>query len=170
MDIKTTFVYLMFNYELVVDKKYMSDIIHNNTGRRDERLASVITETCNKYKFNNKDCAIYNNILFAESSYRLNMVNKKTKDYCMAQINHTHKVDKQKALTNLQYCLEEGIKILSYFKRRFKKSEAHWFGRYNCGTRSSCLSRPKTKKYINKILSGIIAHKKEDKKILATNP
>jgi len=92
---------------------------------------------------------IYAAILMQESRYKLNAVNKKSNDYCMAQINirtaRAFNFDKKRLLTDLKYCIEAGAIVLADFKRMYAHKENTWFTRYNS-------SNPKKRKiYFSKI-------------------
>jgi hypothetical protein len=41
--------------------------------------------------------------------------------------------DIDKLTTDLEYSIESGIKVLSYFHKRYSKKEKDWWVRYNCG-------------------------------------
>lgn len=117
----------------------------------DRSYASRVATAIDKYSF------IYGidaNLLIAiyaqESKYKLNMVNKRTLDYGISQINHNtarkFHLNKNKLLTDIDYSVEAGAIILADFKKRFSKREQDWWSRYNT-------SNPKLrKKYKNKVL------------------
>jgi hypothetical protein len=88
---------------------------------------------------------IYTAILAQESGYRLNIVGKisglykgKKKtvqvDFCAAQINWRNvlkmNLEVDKLLTDMQYCINAGAKILAGFKKRYAKKEKDWYTRY----------------------------------------
>jgi hypothetical protein len=58
-------------------------------------------------------------------------------DFCMMQINKSNviakKLDPDKLLNDPDYCIHEGMKILSYFKKLYG-SETFWWTRYNSPT------------------------------------
>lgn len=74
-------------------------------------------------------------ILAQESRYTLNAVNRKSKDYGIAQINHktieSFGFDKQKLLTDLEYSVKAGAIVLADFKRMYGKREKNYWTRYN---------------------------------------
>jgi len=79
---------------------------------------------------------IYTAILMQESCYKNNAVNKKSKDYGIAQINIktivAFKFDKRKLLTDLNYSIDAGAEVLGDFKKRhFKKEGYNYWTRYN---------------------------------------
>ena len=57
-----------------------------------------------------------------------------TTDYCMMQINQSNlsrlKISARKLLSDPEYCIRSGIKILASFKQ-FKRHEPYWWTRYN---------------------------------------
>jgi hypothetical protein len=98
------------------------------------RLEKSILASSKKYGLNPY---LYSAILMQESSYRLNIVNKQ--DYGIAQINivniRGYKFNKCRLLTDLEYSVDSGARVLSWFKTRFQKKEPRiWWCRYNIGT------------------------------------
>jgi hypothetical protein len=86
----------------------------------------------------------------------LNRVNKKTKDYGIAQINirniKHYKMNKNRLLTDLQYSIDNGVLIMAYFKNRYEKTLGKkWIAKYNCGTRVGCENWKSSKLYLAKI-------------------
>lgn len=92
-------------------------------------------------------------IAFVESSYVLNSVNKASDDYGIMQVNQWHvkksKLKVYKLLTEYDYSFEHGVRIFSWFYRKYPLDEA--IARYNCGTRKSCPTWSKVKKYVDKV-------------------
>lgn len=74
-------------------------------------------------------------ILAQESRYTLNAVNRRSKDYGIAQINHktieNFGFDKQRLLTDLEYSVKAGAIVLADFKRMYGKREKDYWTRYN---------------------------------------
>lgn len=74
-------------------------------------------------------------ILAQESRYTLNAVNKRSRDYGIAQINHktieSFGFDKQRLLTDLEYSVKAGAIVLADFKRMYGKREKNYWTRYN---------------------------------------
>lgn len=74
-------------------------------------------------------------ILAQESRYVLSAVNKKSRDYGIAQINHKtierFGFDKQRLLTDLEYSVMAGAIVLADFKRMYGKREKDYWTRYN---------------------------------------
>lgn len=99
-------------------------------------LAKVILDKSQKYKVSSK---ILTAILMQESRYDLYAVNHKSKDFGIAQINYKNiknmNLDKNKLMTNMDYSIEAGAKILSGFKRYEHKEPQLWWSRYNCGNK-----------------------------------
>lgn len=75
-------------------------------------------------------------ILGAESSFRLNVVNKDA-DFGIAQVNihniRAYKFDKNRLVTDLRYSVNAGAKVLYWFKDTYSAKEEQWYLRYNCG-------------------------------------
>ena len=137
--------------------------------RRAYRLSNLIHQASRKYKI---PARIYTAILMQESGYRVGTIHSncgvepsfdidlKSMDYTvacvwqdfgMSQINY--KTAKQYnmniwfLLTQADYSIDAGAKVLSWFKRRYeKRNPKFWFVRYNCGTRSS-IDRPTCNAY-----------------------
>jgi soluble lytic murein transglycosylase-like protein len=76
-------------------------------------------------------------ILAKESMFRLDAVNKRTKDYGIGQINlrtiKAYHFDMNRITLDLRYSIRASAQVLSWFKR-YKPHEAVWFCRYNVGT------------------------------------
>ena len=74
-------------------------------------------------------------ILAQESRYTLNAVNRRSRDYGIAQINHktieSFGFDKQRLLTDLEYSVKAGAIVLADFKRMYGKREKDYWTRYN---------------------------------------
>ncbi len=79
-------------------------------------------------------------IIEHESRFKVNAYNRKSQDWGLSQINIANinklNLDKKRLLTDPDYNLREGAKVLSYMHKRFKH-EPQWFARYNCGTRKT---------------------------------
>ena len=95
------------------------------------RLSNIIHHASVKHKI---PARTYTAILMQESNYRLNIIAKG--DYGIAQINiKTHtKYNENKLLTDLQYSVNAGAEVLSWFKSKYSKTDPDWYARYNCGT------------------------------------
>lgn len=97
-----------------------------------KKIAHHISMVNIKYKIPKR---IYAAILMQESQYKLNAVNVKTNDYCMAQINiktaTAFKFDTKRLLTDLKYCIEAGAIVLADFQKMYGHKELTWFTRYN---------------------------------------
>jgi soluble lytic murein transglycosylase-like protein len=106
-------------------------------------LAYKIKTYSRKY---NISPSIYAAILMQESSYRLNAkACQKSCDWGIAQINDInvkyYKLDKNRLLNDLDYSLEKGAMVLSWFSKTYSKKEKLWYLRYNCGTRKKIISK-----------------------------
>lgn len=99
------------------------------------RLADAIVKASNKHGINPKK---FSAILAQECRYRLNCVNKVTKDYGIGQINlktiRAFKLDQKRLLEDLEYSVESSAMVLADFKRVFGRREKNWHCRYNVGT------------------------------------
>jgi hypothetical protein len=101
-------------------------------------LASTIHNVSKKYNLKAYKIAA---IAMQESSYQLDAVNcykirgKESCDYCMMQINdrtaENFGFDKERLVSDLNYCLEAGAQVLKDFKRMYGKKEVEWWTRYN---------------------------------------
>ena len=71
-------------------------------------------------------------------------------DFGISQINYKtakqYKMSLWLLLTNVEFSIDAGAKVLSWFKRRYAHKEEFWYVRYNCGTRSS-IDRPTCNAY-----------------------
>jgi hypothetical protein len=78
-------------------------------------------------------------LLHVESGFRLGAVNSKTNDFGIAQVNEFNikafGINKKLLLTDLEYSIDKGAMILSWFHRTYSKRESMWYARYNVGTR-----------------------------------
>lgn len=96
-------------------------------------------------------------IAFIESSYRLNAYNPKSNDFGLMQINKWHvkrsKLDKTRLLTDMYYNMDHGARIFSWFYRKYPLEEA--VGRYNCGTRKSCINNKAVLQYVDRFLTAL---------------
>lgn len=95
-------------------------------------IANAIDKAANELNLNPQRLAA---ILAQESRYVLNAVNKKSRDYGIAQINHKtidrYGFDKQRLLTDLEYSVKAGAIVLADFKRMYGKKEKTYWSRYN---------------------------------------
>ena len=121
--------------------KLLKQIKKNHPNLEDSytrELASVIQTVSKKHNIKAEKIAA---IAMQESSYKLDAINcykvknKGRCDYCMMQINdRTAKnfgFDKERLMTDLNYCVEAGVKVLKDFKRMYGKKEDKWWTRYN---------------------------------------
>lgn len=136
---------------------FLSLVLVNNIAVEPElkkfTLSEIITHFSNKHKISPK---LVNAILFVESNHKINAYNKRSKDYGIAQINIRNikrlGLNKEKLLTSIEYSVEEGIKIMAWFKEKYEPIIGNkWVAKYNCGVRKGCEKTRKSKKYINKI-------------------
>ena len=97
-----------------------------------KQIAHHISMVNIKYKIPKR---VYAAILMQESKYKLDAINAKSNDYCMAQINirtvKAFKFDKKRLLTDLKYCIEAGAIVLADFQKMYAHKETTWFTRYN---------------------------------------
>ena len=77
-------------------------------------------------------------ISFNESSLGLNLVNSKSKDYGLMQINHKnilrYGLSKDMLLQDAAYSIRFACKILADNKKRYSKKYPYWLGIYRSGT------------------------------------
>lgn len=113
------------------------------------KLSDSIHVAAKKYHINPYKLS---GIIAYESMYRLDAVNHKTLDYGLTQINHKtikrYNLSKDKIMTDYDYAIHSGAMVLSYFKKRFAKTEADWWCRYNVGTGKKEKLQQKCDKYI----------------------
>ncbi len=84
---------------------------------------------------------LYTAILMQESGYKLDAKNcgpEKCTDFGIAQIYYKtakrYNFDIQKLLTDLEYSVNAGAKVLAWFRKTYASSEKYWWCRYNTGT------------------------------------
>lgn len=96
------------------------------------RLSNSILRVSNKYDVKPSKLAA---ILAHESRYKLDAVNKLTKDYGIGQINirtiKAFNFDKKRLLTDLYYSVDAAGLVLADFKRMYGKKEKNYYSRYN---------------------------------------
>ncbi len=128
------------------------------------RLSDVIYKASKRHNIPSK---IFTAILMQESAYKLDaknctsgklvenklVTNKKKKvcsDFGIAQIYYTtaeaYNFDENLLLTDLEYSVNAGAKVLSWFKETYAADEYYWWTRYNCGTKPS-VNRKTCRKY-----------------------
>lgn len=118
-----------------------------------EKLAGIITVKSKKYGISAK---VFTAILMQESAYRLDAKHvvcgyrepasldaQKTcvvTDFGIAQIHHLnldrYGFNRLLLMTDLDYSVESGAKILASYKSFQKMEPKTWYSRYNCGNRS----------------------------------
>jgi soluble lytic murein transglycosylase-like protein len=108
-------------------------------------LSETIVKISKNYEISPRKYAA---ILMQESAYKLNAVNKTSKDYGIAQINHktalAFSLNVDRLLTDLVYSLEAGAIILSDFKKRhYKKEKEFYFTRYNTSNKQKRINYQK---------------------------
>ena len=100
-----------------------------------QKDATIISKVVFKYaKFKDLDPLLIISIMYQESRFKLKVVSK-TSDYCAMQINianiKRHKLNSDKLLTDYDYCIYWGAKILHGFKNVYSQKEFFWWSRYN---------------------------------------
>lgn len=102
-----------------------------------QKLATAIVAKSEKHGLKPRLLAA---ILMQESRYSMDAVNRKTKDFGIAQINFKtiagFGFDQNRLMTDLDYAVEAGAIVLASYKRYAKREPKTWYSRYNCGTRS----------------------------------
>lgn len=93
-------------------------------------LSHLIDRVSKKY---NLSCEVYTAILMQESRYNLSAKNCTSgvcTDFGIGQIHigsiRRYKLDKRRLLTDLEYSLEAGAKILYDFKKAHKRKSIYW--------------------------------------------
>ena len=129
-------------------------IIMNNNPTIEKHGAEKIALYLDKYKKQFKIPArIMLGIWMVESSYKVDAVNHKSKDYGIGQINEktikAYKIDKDRLLKDLDYSIYKSVKVFSWFYKRYPAKEA--IKRYNVGTRTTAIQREEAKKYYKKV-------------------
>lgn len=125
-----------------INRKYLS------------RLTKSIHKATSKWRIPSK---IFTAILMQESSYRLNAKNcrKFSCDYGISQVNSStakaFKFDKARLLVDLDYSVDAGAQVLSWFYMTYAKREKNWFLRYNVGTRRSAIKSINARDYLIKV-------------------
>ena len=139
---------MLFNVILVQVMLLRPDFSYDQS----HEMAKSISSACIKHKITR--CRVFTGILSVESGLRINAVNKRSKDYGIGQVNEWHikrsKLDKQRLLTDLEYSVNQAAKIYVWFEKTYPIKEA--IGRYNCGTRKTCVNWKSVLQYTNKVL------------------
>jgi len=119
-----------------IDRKYAMD------------LSNSIYKACRKW---NIDSILYTAILAQESRYQLNAMNcvkglnkethEKTTvclDFGLGQLNIRniirYDIDTRRLLTDMDYAIDQGAKILSRFKKKYAHKEVNYWSRYNASS------------------------------------
>ena len=101
----------------------------------DDKEAAAISTAILKYsRERDLDPALVVAIMYQESHFKLNIVSR-THDYCLMQINisniKSYKLSAKKLLSNHDYCVDWGTRILVLFKNLYAGKESLWWSRYN---------------------------------------
>jgi soluble lytic murein transglycosylase-like protein len=121
------------------------------------KIKDIIIILSAKY---NIDPKIVNAFFFVESKHNVAAANKRTRDYGIAQINIRNikrlGLNKERLLRDPYYSIEQGIKIIVYFKNRYEAKLGYtWVAKYNCGVKPGCEKTKKSKKYIKKLYASL---------------
>lgn len=101
----------------------------------------MIVKKSKKYKVSPR---LLSAILMQESSYKLNTVNRKCinckiTDYGISQIHYKNlnrfNLDPHKLISDLDYSVDAGARILAHYKKFSDKEPNLWWSRFNCGNR-----------------------------------
>lgn len=101
------------------------------------RLAKAFVASAHKYNLPPNLLAA---VAMVESRYYVGAVNKKSNDFGIMQVNQ-YNIDamglsKKRLLTDIEYSIDSGARILAYFAKRYYVQEGRdWVCRYNIGTR-----------------------------------
>lgn len=133
--------------------KALESLILSNSPKLDKVFAAELAESIYKHGLHyGVSPNVIASIAFIESSYRLNAVNAGSNDYGIMQVNawnvRAYNLNKEKLLTDLNYSVESGVMILSWFVKTYPLDEA--IMRYNCGTRPSCIKLESVKRYLRR--------------------
>ena len=126
-----------------------------------ENVHEVVRNAAVKYGI---EPELYHAIIAQESNYKVDAVNKKSKDYGLAQINartaKAYNFSIERLLKDARYNAEAGAKVLHDLKKSYSKREPlTWVCRYNVG--SGPMVHAKAKKCI-KYINRIMKHYKGD--------
>lgn len=92
-----------------------------------------------------------------ESDYQLCAVNKTSDDFGIGQVNMWHiknsNLDKHRLLYDLDYSVDNSVRIFQWFYRNYTLEEA--IMRYRCGTAKDCVNWKTSVEYLNKVLKYI---------------
>jgi len=144
----------MSNPKICQDHKIFCQIVKNNPRINKKyafKLSNIIFKLSKKHKVNAR---IYTAILAQESMYKLDAKNCKKglhKDYIkpikvcfdfgISMINHrtvsSYNFNLNKLLNDLEYSVEAGMIVFSWFQKTYGKKEKDFWVRYNCGTKKS---------------------------------
>lgn len=117
-------------------------------------LAEVIEAKSDEFKVPSNVIAA---IMFVESSYDQYAYNTKTKDFGLMQVSMFHvrkkKLNKRRLLIDIEYNVHHGVKIFSWFYRRYKLD--HAIMRYNQGTRKNAIKSKNSKKYLRLVKNAL---------------
>lgn len=131
-------------------------IVHNQPQINQQyarRVATIVDRLADKYKV---PANVLAGIMMVESNYQLNVVNAKSNDYGILQINQYHinngsKFDKVRLLTDLEYSIEAGFIVFKWFYKTYPTLEEA-VKRYNVGTcTNGCLQWETVVRYWNKV-------------------
>lgn len=99
------------------------------------KLTYALNKAATKHKISAK---LLSAILMQESRYKVSAVGyvkKKPIDFGISQINivtiKSFKFSKYRLLSDLDYSVNAGAKVLADFKRMYGKKESNWWSRYN---------------------------------------
>ena len=132
--------------------------IQKNNKLIDLKTAQEVSKSLRKYANIYKlPYDVMSAIAATESQYDVGAVNKKSDDFGIYQINQYNidalKLDKQKLLTNIDYSVEAGFKVFSWFYKTYPLDEA--IMRYNCGVRKECIKWKSVKHYLKKVKNNL---------------
>lgn len=92
-----------------------------------------IDNICKKYP--KIHCPVFKAILYQESKFKLDAINKKSLDLGISQINYRtailYKFTLHKLLNDLEYSIEAGAIVLNDLRKSYGKKEVDYWTRYN---------------------------------------
>jgi hypothetical protein len=140
------------------DTKVIEDSIQTLQPKLNSEKVKILAKILKEYEKQTKtNWRIYLAILFQESSLRVDPTKCKNniescRDFGIGQVAYKYwgkplKVNKHKALTDLEYSVALSIQVLENYRKKYAKKDRYWYTRYHSNT-------PKLRKrYLKRIIS-----------------
>lgn len=133
---RTVFILFLFTFS-AFGRTTLEQVKHNKPSIEHKfavKISNLFDEMADKYKVPANVIAA---IAMVESSYRLNAVNKRSKDFGIMQVNlyniKAYNFDKQRLLNDVRYSIEAGVIVFQWFYKIYNTAEEA-VKRYNAGT------------------------------------